>query len=133
MAAVSIAPEVIFNINGLKVTNSILATLLVDFVLISIIYKIRADLSPVPGKLQTIVESVISYFYSLTEQISGKFVDVIFPWFASFFIFIFASNIIGLLPGFGTIGFFQEEHGKEVFIPILRAVTSDFNATFAWP
>ncbi|KKQ96424.1 MAG: ATP synthase F0 subunit A [Candidatus Levybacteria bacterium RIFCSPHIGHO2_02_FULL_39_36] len=131
MAAVSIAPEVIFNINGLKVTNSILATLLVDFVLISIIYKIRADLSPVPGKLQTIVESVISYFYSLTEQISGKFVDVIFPWFASFFIFIFASNIIGLLPGFGTIGFFQEEHGKEVFIPILRAVTSDFNATFA--
>src|SRR3990167_2422887 len=81
MAAVSIAPEVIFNINGLKVTNSILATLLVDFVLISIIYKIRADLSPVPG--------------------------------------------------FGTIGFFQEEHGKEVFIPILRAVTSDFNATFA--
>lgn len=131
MASVTLAPEVIFSAFGLKVTNSILATLLVDAILLSLVYKIRNSITLAPGKLQSIAEFSISYFYSLTEQIAGKFTTSIFPWFASFFIFIFFSNIIALLPGFGSVGFFHEEHGEEVFIPILRATTSDFNTTFA--
>ncbi len=131
MAEVSLAPEVIFRFSNFKITNSILATLLVDAVLLTLVYKIKKDLSMVPGKIQSIAESVVSYFHSLTEQISGKLTESIFPWFASFFIFIFFSNILGLLPGFGSIGFFRHEGGKEVFIPLLRAATSDFNTTFA--
>lgn len=131
MAAISLAPEVVFSVSGIKITNSILATVLVDVVLISFVYKIRTGLSMIPGKIQSIAESIISYFYSLTDQISGKFTDTVFPWFASFFIFIFFSNIIGLLPGFGSIGFFHTEHGEKVFVPLLRATTSDFNTTFA--
>lgn len=131
MAAVSLAPEVIFSVQGIKLTNSLLATFLVDIFLLFGVFKIKNNLSPIPGKLQVIVESAFSYFYSLTEDISGKFVDIIFPWFASFFIFIFFSNIIGLLPGFGTVGFFEHGEEGEIFVPLLRATTSDFNATFA--
>ncbi len=131
MIQVSLAPEVIFSVSGLKVTNTILATLLVDAILLTIVYEIRANIALIPSKLQNIAELSVSYFHDLTEQISRKFAGVIFPWFASFFIFIFFSNIIGLLPGFGSIGFFHHEEGTEVFIPLLRAATSDFNTTFA--
>lgn len=131
MADVSIAPEVITHIGGFKITNSIIATALVDAVLVSTVFVIRTHLKPIPGKLQSIAESAVSYFYDTTEQIAGKFTNTIFPWFASFFIFIFITNIMGLLPGFGSIGFFTHAQGEEVFLPLLRAGTSDFNVTFA--
>jgi len=131
MSAINLAPEVITHIGSFKVTNSILATLFVDAVLLSLVFLIWANLKLIPGKLQVIAESAISYFYDTTAQIAGKFTDSIFPWFASFFLFIFFTNILGLLPGFGSIGFY-EHHGEEkVFLPLLRAGTSDFNLTFA--
>src|SRR3989344_3153585 len=131
MPAVALAPEVITTIGGIRITNSLLATMLVDIVLLSLVFYVKTNISMIPSRVQLITESVIGYFYSLTEQIAGKFTNSIFPWFASFFIFIFAANIIGLLPGFGSIGFFHHEESGEVFVPLLRAATSDFNVTFA--
>lgn len=130
MAAVTLAPEVITTVGNFKITNSILATVFVDVVLLALVIYIRTHLSRIPSKIQIIAEDIIGYFYSLTEQIAGKYTNTIFPWFASFFIFIFASNILGLLPGFGSVGFFHIEEGHKVFIPVLRAATSDFNTTF---
>ena len=131
MAQIALAPEVITTLGSFKITNTILATILVDVIVLSLVFYIRTTLSKIPSKIQLVVEGVIEYFYTLTQQISGKFTNDIFPWFASFFIFIFAANIIGLLPGFGSIGFFHHKDGHEFFVPILRATTSDFNATFA--
>lgn len=126
-----IAPEVLFGIFGFNITNTLLTTLLTDAVLLLLVFLIVKNLKLVPSPLQNIAEIGISTAYDFTEQISGKFSKSIFPWFASFFIFIFFANILGLLPGFGSIGFFHEgEHGKEL-TPMLRAVTSDFNATLA--
>ena len=130
MPEVSLSPEVITTVGNFRITNSLLATVIVDVVLLTLVFYIKTNISKVPSKIQLIAEGVIGYFYSLTEQIADKFTNTIFPWFASFFIFIFASNIIGLLPGFGSIGFFYHEKGHEVFIPILRAPTSDLNVTF---
>src|SRR3989344_35136 len=130
MAQVSLAPEVVAIVGNFKITNSLLATLLVDIILLTLVIYIRTNLSSIPSKIQLIAEGTIEYFHTLTEQIAGKFANVIFPWFATFFIFIFFSNILGLLPGFGSVGFFHNEKGREVFVPILRAATSDFNTTF---
>lgn len=128
---VSLAPEIIGHIGPFKFSNTIVATLLVDFVLVLFVFFVTKNLKMVPGRIQSITEQLISYFHETTEQIAGKFTKSIFPWFTSFFIFIFATNIIGLLPGFGSVGFFHHEHGEEVFIPLLRAGTSDFNTTLA--
>ncbi len=128
---VALAPEIIGHIGGIKISNSIVATILVDFVLVLLVFLVNKNMKPIPGYLQSIWEQAISYFYESTEQIAGKFTKSIFPWFASFFIFIFATNFIGLLPGFGSIGFFEHQHGKEIFLPLLRAGTSDFNTTLA--
>jgi F-type H+-transporting ATPase subunit a len=131
MAAVSLAPEVIFHLGDIRITNTILTTLLVDLILISFVYLATRNLKAVPGFFQTVAESAVGYFYSATEQIAGKFTNPIYPWFGSFFLFIFTVNIVGLLPGVGSIGFFELKHGKEVFVPLFRAATSDFNTTLA--
>ncbi|PIR79380.1 MAG: ATP synthase F0 subunit A [Candidatus Levybacteria bacterium CG10_big_fil_rev_8_21_14_0_10_36_30] len=128
---VSIEPEIISNFFGFKITNTLLATFLVDFLLVSGIFIIRKNLSAIPNLFQNATETIIEYLYSMAEQISGKFTANIFPWFASFFFVIFFSNIVGLMPGFGTIGFFHTEEGKKVLVPLLRAATSDFNTTLA--
>ena len=129
--AISLGPEIIFNIGSLKISNTLLATVLTDAVLISIVYFINKNISAVPNFLQNLIESLINYLYSLTEQISGKFTNIIFPWFASFFLFIFFSNILALMPGFGAFGFFHTKEGIKEFVPLFRAATSDFNTTFA--
>jgi F-type H+-transporting ATPase subunit a len=131
MAEIALAPEVIAHVGKLQITNTILATALADAILLSFVFAVRKNLSEVPGKLQAIAEGAVSYFYETTEQISGKYANTIFPWFGSFFIFIFTLNITGLLPGVGTVGFFEYRDGHEVFVPLLRAATSDFNTTFA--
>jgi F-type H+-transporting ATPase subunit a len=129
----SLKPEIIFGGNGIELTNTLAATLVVDAVLVFFVILIAKNIKLIPGVIQNIAEIGIGYFYSLTDQIAGKNVNKIFPWVMSFFIFIFFSNLIGLLPGFGTIGFFQNvsETGKKELIPLLRAATSDFNTTFA--
>ncbi|MGE5041753.1 MAG: F0F1 ATP synthase subunit A [Candidatus Levyibacteriota bacterium] len=122
--------ELIFNLFGFGVTNTIIATLFTDLVLVSLVFFIAKNINKIPGKVQLIAELGVDYFYTLTEQVAGHNTKKIFPWFASFFIAIFFTNLLGLLPGFGTIGFFKEAEGHKEFIPLLRAATSDFNTTF---
>jgi F-type H+-transporting ATPase subunit a len=89
----------------------------------------------VPVGVQSAFEPIIEYLYDLSSQIAGSKIKTIFPWFASFFFFIVFANLIALLPGFGSIGFWETitEHGesKRELIPLFRAATSDFNVTLA--
>jgi len=50
---------------------------------------------------------------------------------ATIFLFILVNNWIGVLPGTGSIGFFEMVHGKEVLVPFFRSANSDLNMTFA--
>lgn len=129
----SLKPEIIFGSEGIGLTNTVLATLVTDAILVLIVFLIIKNIKTIPGTLQSIAELGLGYLDDLTVQIAGKNATRIFPWFASFFIFIFFSNVIGLLPGFGTIGFYhlEPETGEKALIPVLRAATSDFNVTLA--
>ncbi len=124
------APELITKLGPLPITNTFLHTFVVDGVLIGLALYVSKNISKIPHGIQNIIELVIDGMYSLTESIatSKKAVEKIFPFVMTFFLFIFAANFTGLLPGVGTIGFF---HGKEEFVPILRGATSDINVTFA--
>jgi F-type H+-transporting ATPase subunit a len=114
---------------GIPFFNTFVTTLVIDALIVGLIFTIYKNLKMVPGLLQFIAELIIEYFYSLTEQIAGSRVKSIFPWFASFFLFILFSNLIGLLPGVGSIGFFHDVEGKKALIPLFRPPTSDFNTT----
>jgi F-type H+-transporting ATPase subunit a len=119
--------ETIISLAGFRVTNTFVATFFVDAVIIALIFLLKKRISLVPEKFQGIVETIVDYLYSTTEQVAGPRAAIIFPWVSVFFIYIAMSNLIGLLPGFGTIGFFRAGG----FVPLLRASTSDLNVTLA--
>jgi F-type H+-transporting ATPase subunit a len=131
MNQTELAPEHVLELFGVRITNSFVATIVVDVVIITLIFIIRSRLRLSPGRLQLVAESIIDYFYRITEEVSGKFADTIFPWFATFFFFIFTANIIGILPGFESIGLEVHAGGSVHFVPLLRAATSDLNLTLA--
>ena len=77
--------ETVFNLPGFKVTNTLLATLLVDAVIIAVVFVVRRKMSLVPGKLQGGVEAVVDYLHTTTEQVAGSRSAMIFPWVLIFF------------------------------------------------
>lgn len=152
------APDVIAQIGPLPITNTLITTLLVDAVLISGALYLSKNLSSTPKSIQSIIEPLIEGFYSLTESItsSKKAAARIFPYIMTFFIFILISNFMGLMPGVGSIGFYDkaESHAKAVsavhaetsdnelkqdsnnqshaaLTPLFRGATSDINVTLA--
>ncbi|MBI2613687.1 MAG: F0F1 ATP synthase subunit A [Candidatus Levybacteria bacterium] len=123
---VSFAPEIIFHLGKIPITNTILHTLAVDGLLIGSAFYINRKLTLIPTNfLQNAIEFTIEAFYNLTESVAQHAASRIFPYFMSFFLFILLSNWSSLLPGFGTIGI--REHGE--LIPFLRGTTSDLNTT----
>lgn len=127
-----IGPAVLFSLFGIPLYNTFVSTLIVDAVLLAIVFVIYKNINRIPGTLQSIFEMLIDYFHTLVEQISGNRVKAIFPWVTSFFIVILFSNLLGLLPGVGSIGIeHQSNHGETTLTPLLRPGTSDFNMTLA--
>lgn len=122
---VSFAAEPIFFLGNFAITNAFLDTLLVDFVLILIIMLVNKNLSLIPSSIQNIVEMVIEGFYNLTKSVAEDRASKIFPFVATFFLFILIANLSGLIPGLTAIGIYENHH----LIPFLRPATSDFNVT----
>lgn len=54
----------------------------------------------VPSKIQNVLEIIISGIEEFTVDITGEEGRWLFPLLATVFIYIFACNIMGLLPGF---------------------------------
>jgi F-type H+-transporting ATPase subunit a len=75
------------------------------------------------------MEILLNFFESIAgdRKIAEKFFAIV----ATIFIFVLCANWAGILPGIGSIGFFEETYGKEAFIPIFRSVNSDLNMTLA--
>lgn len=124
----SFAPETIFQIGALPITNTLLHTLAVDGLLIGSVFYLNKKLTLIPNNFfQNAIESIIETSYNLTESVAAHAAAKIFPYFMSFFLFILVANWSSLLPGIGTIG--VREHGE--IVPFLRGTTSDLNTTLA--
>ena len=136
---VSITPEIIITIFGMPITNSLIASLITTVVLIIIAYFATRNIKEIPKGLQNLFEIVIEALFNMVDSVTGdkKQTYKFFPLVATIFIFIIISNWLGLLPGFGSVGFFETvqggTHGEEhsVFVPLLRSANSDLNITIA--
>jgi F-type H+-transporting ATPase subunit a len=128
----SLGAETIFNFAGFRAPNTLLATLLVDVVILLLVFAVRRKIALVPGRFLQVAESVVDYLHTTVVQVAGPRTVLIFPWVAVFFIYIVINNLMGLFPGFGSIGFYRPgEDGAVHLVPILRAATSDLNTTLA--
>ena len=90
-----------------NLTNSILVTWIVIILLTIVSFYGTRNLKETPGRFQCLLESIIEYFVGLAEDIGGKNGRKFLPFILTIFIFIVASNWIGILPGFGTIGILE--------------------------
>lgn len=102
MLHVSIKAEEIFNVLGVPVTNSLLASFIVVilFLLIGIFF---TRFSTSNSTIVFFIRFIMDKLYSTFEPILGSLTHSVFPIVASIFLFVLLSNWLGLLPGFGSI------------------------------
>ncbi len=131
MLQISLTAEKIAEIGGFSITNSLFTTWVVMGMLFILVFVTRSRLALVPSRFQVVMEGLVGGLYNLFESVTGERTKLYYPLVGTLFIFIIFTNWIGLLPGFGTIGFKMIEGGKEVFTPIFRSANADLNTTFA--
>lgn len=128
---ISIAAEPVLHIGEVPISNSVLTTSVVVLLISLFVIISTRKLEKYPKGIQNILEFGVESLHNLALSITKdkKFTRKIFPIVATFFIFILFNNWFGLIPGVGTIGFHEIDHGKEVFVPLFRAGTADLNTT----
>lgn len=128
---ISLIAEKIGSFGPLTITNSLLTTWLVMVGLIIFSLMITKKLSLIPSTGQAIAEFMIDGLYQLFSTVLHEKSKVFFPLLATFFVFIIFTNWVGLLPGIGSIGLYEIEEGRKVFVPLFRAGTADLNMTLS--
>lgn len=130
---VTIYAEPIFHIGSFQVTNSLLTSWLVVFIVLVVSVVIRLKLKKIPGKLQNVFEVLLEGALSLVDQVTNdrKISNRIFPLVFTLFVFILINNWLGLLPVLGSMGLIVTEGAHSAFVPFLRSGTADINTTLA--
>ncbi len=126
------APEVPL-LGRFPITNSMIVTWAVALVLIVFAQIATRRMTAVPSGAQNFIEWLVESLYTFLEGVIGHdLVRKTFWFFATIFIFILFSNWLGLIPGFGTIGYgVRGEHGFHVTEPWFRGANADLNMTLA--
>jgi F-type H+-transporting ATPase subunit a len=135
---VSPAAPTIFNIGPLPVTNAMIYTWVIAAIIFIVVKLGTSKLTMVPSGLQNVIEATVE---GLENVMSGllepKVVRWVYPLIATFFLFILTSNLMGLLPGVGSIGRGHHIEGGLPFaihhadVPLFRPPTADANTTVA--
>jgi len=97
------------------ITNTILATLLTDIVLILMAlgaYRFVKSGKKVPTGFYNAFEAIIEFLWKSVEGAAGKWAKKIFIVPATIFLLVFMANMIKMLPGFESFGYMKEGHGS---------------------
>src|SRR3989338_5665800 len=126
---VALAPEIIGNFWGLPVTNTLLMSWAVVIVLGILAFIIGGNVKLIPGRFQTLLESLFSFVYDYIAEIleSREMARKFFPLLLTIFLFVFTANMLEFTPGIGSVGIF---HNGE-FSPLFTNSNTDLNATLA--
>ena len=118
---------------GLPITNSMLVMWIVAAGLIVFARLATRQMHQVPTGAQNFFEWLVESLYGFLEGILGpRLIARTFWFFGTVFIFILAANWIGLVPGFGSIGWGHDTpEGFVLDQPLLRGANADVNMTLA--
>ena len=133
MGEISLKAEKITQIFGFPITNALIMSWATIIILLLVFYFGTRKLRLVPRGLQNVIEAIYEEVLSFIDLITGERSrsEHFFGLSFTLLIFILTANWLGILPGVGSIGFYQKEAGKEVFIPLARSANSDLNMTLA--
>ena len=124
----------IFMVGRVPVTNSMITGWLAALILIAISVRFRQQVRAGRHTLFTgSIEALVVLLNGFLSDIMGeKLAKKTFWLLGSFFIFILCSNLLGLFPGIGSVGWgHSTEHMFKVTQPLFRGVNADLNTTLA--
>lgn len=132
MPHISIKAEKIFELMGLGVTNSMIASFIVFLltIFVALYYKNQSTLKR-KSNFYYLIKFFVKSIYDLFHSVLGEKTDVFFPLLFAFFFYILLENWFGLLPGVGSLLIKVKEGREYVLVPLLRANTADLNTTMA--
>jgi F-type H+-transporting ATPase subunit a len=124
---------------GIPITNSMLYSWVVALIIFVAVKAGTSNLKMVPSGLQNVIEYAVESLEDLTKGfLEPKVVTWVFPWVATFFIFIVMCNLLALFPLIGSLGYGPADaHSSLPFAiteserPLFRAPTADANTTMA--
>jgi len=130
---VTLFAEPIWAFCSFTVTNSLINSWIVVLIILVLAVFIRQGLKTIPSRFQTAVETIVDGALNLADSVTGDRIKTlkIFPLAFGVFLFILLNNWLGLLPGVGSIGFIATQGHQQIFVPLLRGATADFNTTLA--
>lgn len=125
--------EPVFHVGSFTITNSLLNSWLVVFLIVVFSLFIRKSIARIPRGIQNISEIILERALNLADSVTGsrdktmKCMPIVFP----LFVFLLLNNWLGIFPGVGTLGFIETHGNEKVFVPLLRGGTADLNTTLA--
>jgi F-type H+-transporting ATPase subunit a len=121
----TLAPETLFHIGGLPITNTIINVWLAILIFFMLGLFLRSRIHLKPTKTQNFIEFFLEKLFVYFDQVTGdrKKTMQFLPIVGSVFFFILLSNWLGLLPGTGSITVGEA--------PLLRPANTDLNLTVA--
>ena len=112
--AISVAPEVIFDIGPLAVTNTMFTSWVVVVLICVAAVLIGRSARLVPSGLSGAAEGLIIGFYEMIAGIVGEEkARRFFPLVATIFLYVLVSNYFALLPFSNVIGVPEPGHGDK--------------------
>lgn len=128
-----VAAEAIAHIGNFPITNTMVNAwiALIFFFVIGLVVRTRRAV--VPRGIQNVVEAMVEFFLKTIESVTHDRARArqFLPLVGGLFVFILVSNWMGIIPGTGSIGIFQQIHGEVELVPLLRPASSDLNLTLA--
>jgi F-type H+-transporting ATPase subunit a len=111
-----------WSIGGLAITNTMLATLLTDALLILMgigAWRFARSGKRVPSGFYNAFEAIVEFLWNTTAGAAEKkWAKRIFPLVATIFLLIFFANMVKLVPGFESIGYIKEVHEGTGYAPV---------------
>jgi len=127
---VPLAAEPVFNVGSFAVTNTMVFAVVTALAVLALFLTARARTSLRPkSKFAFAIEQVVDFILNIAEQNFGDRKKALrhLPLLLTLFVFILFGNLSGLVPGVGSVTYTTDEGT----VPLLRAFTTDLNATLA--
>lgn len=130
---IHLAPEELFSLWGFAVTNTLFTAIIVAALLAIAAYFVGRNLTLVPSKIQLFFEAVIGFTLTYMEEVleNKELARKYLPLVLTLFLFIMLVNLLGLLPGVGSIGLLEGEGEGKKLVSFLYPSATDLNFTLA--
>jgi len=120
LPAETLSEHPLFSIPGvgdIYLTNTLVATLIADVILLVLAFTIRSAIRSgelVLTGLGAAIEAMLEALYGLAETSAGKWAKSIFPWMATIVMLVLVVNWMELIPGVDSIGLLH--HSEEGYL-----------------